>query len=128
MIAAGHDRPPARLFHRRSNCCRIGRYDRLANSGGFRVAQDVNDHRLAMQVGQWFTGQTRGGESRRNEDDCVGHRGCRSVRLHVADVEMPQGLIRVASGQANRYLIAAAMSLTATHLALTRPAPGAVFR
>jgi hypothetical protein len=67
-----------------------------------------------MQIGQRLAGQTRGGETYGDEDDCVGHRGCRSARLHVTDVETPQALIRVASGQANRYLIAAAGPLATT--------------
>src|SRR5262249_41225260 len=71
------------------------------------TAQDMDDHWQAMQIGKWLAGQTRGGEARRDEDHCVWHRGCRKSRPHVAPSKVPQALIRVAMGEANRYLIAA---------------------
>ena len=48
----------------------------------------------------------------------------RTWRLSI----MPQALIRVARGEANRYLIAAAGALAGTRPARFRPAPGVDFR
>jgi hypothetical protein len=52
-----------------------------------RAAPDVDDHRLAMDVGQRLVGQPGGGESRGNDDDGVArgaHAGA-AIRCLVAD-------------------------------------------
>jgi hypothetical protein len=59
MIAARHHRAASGFFHRRGNSFRIGCDNGVADSSSFGATQDVDDHRLAMQVCQWFAGKPR---------------------------------------------------------------------
>src|SRR5262249_3561540 len=108
VIAPRHDGTAAGFFHSGCNRLGIGRDNDFADVGGLGAPQDLPDHRLAMQVSKRLRGQTGGGEARRDKNNCVWHRVCRKSRLDIAVSIMPQALIRVAMGQANRYLIAAA--------------------
>jgi hypothetical protein len=85
MVAPRHYGTTTGFFHCRGDRLGIGCDHDLADTGSFSTPQDVNDHWRAVQFGQRFAGQTRGREARRDEDNCVWHRGCRKSRPHVGE-------------------------------------------
>jgi hypothetical protein len=82
VIAARHHRAAAGFFHRRGDSFRIGGHDHLADGRGVSTSKHMHDHRHAIDLGQRFAGQARGGKACGNEDDGVWHWNCRENRPH----------------------------------------------
>ena len=73
MITARHDGAAAGFFHRCRDGFRIGGDHRFADSRRLGAPQHLDNHRDAMQIGQWLAGQAGRRKAGRDEDNCVGH-------------------------------------------------------
>jgi len=71
MGGARHHGTATRLFDAGRNSLRVCCHRNRPDAGRLRPPQDVDDHRLAGDLGERLSGQPRRGEARRNEDQNV---------------------------------------------------------
>ena len=68
MVGAGHADLAAGGFNRPGDLFVIGGDNNTIRAGFAGALQHMDNHRLAVNVLQWFSRQARGGETRRNND------------------------------------------------------------
>ena len=73
MVAARHHRPAARGLDRRGDARVVGRHHDRADVGFDRPAPDVDDHRLAADVGERLARQAGRSHACGNENDRIDH-------------------------------------------------------
>ena len=75
MISAGQNGMAAHRANGRDDLGGIGRDQHGTDARLAGAAPDMDDHRLAVNIGQWLAGQARGAQTGRNEDNRIGHLG-----------------------------------------------------
>ena len=73
MIRAGHDRPAARRFDRAGDARVVGRDDDRPDLGFDRAPPDMDDHRLAQDVGERLARQAGRSHARGDENEGMEH-------------------------------------------------------
>ena len=68
MVGAGHTDLAAGGFNRPGDIFVIGGDNNAIRAGFASALQHMDNHRLTINVLQWFSRQARGGETRRNND------------------------------------------------------------
>ena len=73
MVGPGHDGDAAHPFNRRNHLRSVGRHNHRADARFLRSPPNMDDHRLAANVGQRLSRQAGRGHAGRNKDDGIGH-------------------------------------------------------